>query len=218
MLGCLLMGLVNGQLCGRHRGDMVSQAETITYLAVTPFLVVNAIKNRGAVRMFAIGAGVMAVVKGSQGDIGWVLGKGSPFGSTVLTYLEPTANWLMLLFLLTLLVAVIHRVPTARWTKWGSLFVLAAFVLSFRRSFWIGGALGFILVLMFATGRRGGRVLLPGGRRVRARRRRRLCARRLRRLVEPDRRARQSRCRRPRSSSTRRTATGSRSGATSSRT
>jgi hypothetical protein len=161
LLGAELLGIVNGKLSGAGRGAMISQIETITMLALMPFLVVNALNGRGAVRNFALAGGVLAVIKGFQGTVGWVLGKGMSFGGTTLTYIEPTANWVMLLLLLTLAVAVIHRVPTSSWMRWGSALALAALVLSFRRSFWIGAILGFILVLLFATGRRGGRVLLP---------------------------------------------------------
>jgi hypothetical protein len=161
LLGCAVLGLVNGKLSGAGRGPLIGQFETITSLGLMPFLVVNALNGRGAVRNFAVAGAVLAVFKGVEGTIGWVLGKGMSFGGTTLTYLEPTANWLMLLLLLTLAVAVIHRVPTATWVRWGAVFALAALVLSFRRSFWIGAALGFFLILMLATGRRGGRVLLP---------------------------------------------------------
>jgi hypothetical protein len=162
LIGCEVLGLVNGHWSGAGRGPLVSQAETITELSVMPFLVVNALNGRGAVRNFALAGAVLAIVKGLLGTAGWVAGKGMSFGSTTLTYLEPTANWLMLLFLLTLAVAVIHRVPTHRLFRWGALFAFAALILSFRRSFWIAAGLGLVLVLIFATGRRGGRVLLPG--------------------------------------------------------
>jgi hypothetical protein len=161
LAGAEVLGLVNGHWSGAGRGPWVSQAETITELVLMPFVVVNALRSRLAVRNFAVVAAVLAVLKGFLGTVGWMLGQGMSFGSTTLTYLEPTANWLMLLLLLTVAVAVIHRVPTERWVRWGSLLALAALVLSFRRSFWIGAGLGFVLVLMFATGRRGGRVLLP---------------------------------------------------------
>jgi O-Antigen ligase len=162
LLGALLLGVVNGKLSGAGRGAMISQIETVTMLALMPFVVVNALNGRGAVRNFALAGAVFAVIKGLEGTVGWAMGQGMSFGSTTLTYIEPTANWLMLLLLLTLAVAVIHRVPTSAWLRWGSLFALAALVLSFRRSFWIGAILGFILILLLATGRRGGRVLLPG--------------------------------------------------------
>ena len=139
----------------------MSQAETITELVVTPFLVVNAITTRSAVRNFALAAAVLAILKGFVGTVGWLMGQGMSFEGTTLTYLEPTANWLMMVLLLTLAVTTIHRVPTDRWIRWGSAFAFAALLLSFRRSFWIGAALGFVLILLFATGRRGGRVLLP---------------------------------------------------------
>jgi O-antigen ligase/polysaccharide polymerase Wzy-like membrane protein len=162
LLGAALIGIINGKLSGAGRGAMISQIETLLMLGITPFVVVNALRTRTAVRNFAlIGAG-LAVFKGFEGTVGWAMGQGMSFGSTTLTYIEPTANWLMLLLLLTIAVAVIHRVPTSAWVRWGSLFAFAALVLSFRRSFWIGAILGFILILLFATGRRGGRVLLPG--------------------------------------------------------
>jgi O-Antigen ligase len=161
LFGTEVLGLVNGHWSGASRGPLVSQAETITELVLMPFLVVNALNGRGAVRNFAVAGAILAIWKGFIGTVGWVMGQGMSFGGTTLTYLEPTANWLMLLLLLTLAVATIHRVPTDRWVRWGSAFAFAALLLSFRRSFWIGAALGFVLVLIFATGRRGGRVLLP---------------------------------------------------------
>lgn len=161
LFGAEILGLVNGHFSGAGRGPFVSQAETITELVLTPFLVVNAITTREAVRNFALAAAILAIFKGFIGTVGWLMGQGMSFGGTTLTYLEPTANWLMMLLLLTLAVTTIHRVPTDRWIRWGSAFAFAALLLSFRRSFWIGAALGFVLVLLFATGRRGGRVLLP---------------------------------------------------------
>jgi O-Antigen ligase len=162
LLGTTFLGVVNGKLSGAGLGAMVGQIETLTMLALIPFLVVNAFHTPSAVRNFAIAGAALAVFKGFEGTVGWLLGQGMSFGDTTLTYIEPTANWVMLLLLLTVAVAVIHRVPTSAWVRWGSLFAFAALILSFRRSFWIGAILGFILVLLFATGRRGGRVLLPG--------------------------------------------------------
>jgi O-Antigen ligase len=162
LLGATMLGIVNGKLSGASRGAMISQIETLLMLGVMPFVVVNALHTRTAVRNFALVGAGLAIFKGFEGTIGWLMGQGMSFGSTTLTYIEPTANWLMLLLLLTIAVAVIHRVPTSIWVRWGALFALAALVLSFRRSFWIGAILGFLLILLFATGRRGGRVLLPG--------------------------------------------------------
>jgi O-Antigen ligase len=161
LLGCAVLGYVNGHFSGASRGAAFSQIQTVIYLGVMPFLVVTILRTRGAVRNFALAAAVLAIFKGFEGTAGYVMGKGMAFGDTTLTYLEPTANWLMLLFMLTLAVALIHRVPTARWARWATPVVLAAFLLSFRRSFWLGAILGLALVLIFATGRRGGRVLLP---------------------------------------------------------
>jgi len=162
LLGALLIGVVNGKESGAGRGAMISQIETLLMLGVMPFVVVNALRTRTAVRNFALVAAGLAVFKGFEGTIGWLMGQGMSFGNTTLTYIEPTANWLMLLLLLTIAVAVIHRVPTSAWVRWGSLFAFAALILSFRRSFWIGAILGFVLILLLATGRRGGRVVLPG--------------------------------------------------------
>lgn len=162
LLVCALMGAVNGRLSGAATSDLIYQLEPLAFLTLMPWVVVNVLKSRTAVRNFAVAAGVLAVIKGAEGLMNLAAGGGGgALGSSAITYLEPTANWLGLLFLLTLLVALIHRVPTATWARLGSILALAALVLSFRRSFWIGGTLGFVLVLLLATGRRGGRVLLP---------------------------------------------------------
>ena len=46
LFGAEILGLVNGHFSGAGRGPLVSQAETITELVLTPFLVVNAITTR----------------------------------------------------------------------------------------------------------------------------------------------------------------------------
>jgi hypothetical protein len=162
LLACALMGAVNGRLSGAATSDLIYQLEPLIFLTLMPWVVVNVLRTRSSVRNFAVAAGVLAIIKGAEGLMSLASGGGGgALGESSITYLEPTANWLSLLFLLTLLVALIHRVPTASWARWGSILAFAALVLSFRRSFWIGGTLGIVLVLLLATGRRGGRVLLP---------------------------------------------------------
>lgn len=156
-------GAATGWFNNAYLGDMQSALTTAAYFLITPFLVVNVMHGRERVRQMAAAALVLAVMKGLVGCLGWVLGIGREVEDGVLTYYEPTANFLMLIFLLALVAVPIIKAPLPWWAKVAAPFVLAAFVLSFRRSFWIGGGLGLVILLLFAfvAETRRSRVLIP---------------------------------------------------------
>lgn len=160
-------GAVNGRFLGGSASEVLWIARPIGYMMLVSFLVVNLLGDRRRVLLFAVGAGALAVVKGAAGTVAWVLGAGRPLeeggalGGTVLTYYEPTANFVMLLFLLGAVAALLTRVPLPLWIKLSSPVVLAAFVLSFRRNFWIAGLLGIVLLVMLTSGIRGRRLVFP---------------------------------------------------------
>jgi O-antigen ligase len=170
-LALLGLAFVAGTVSGRFLDGRVSEAlwlaRPVGYMMLVSLLVVNLLGDRRRVLLFAAGAGVLAVVKGLAGTAAWALGVGRPLeevgalGGTVLTYYEPTANFVMLLFVLAAVGAVLMRVPLPLWIKVSSPFVLAAFVLSFRRSFWIAAVLGIVLVMMLTSGIRGRRLVFP---------------------------------------------------------
>jgi O-antigen ligase len=82
-------------------------------------------------------------------------------GKATLTYYEPTANWVMMIALLSIVAMVARKVKVPLWMLAGSPVLLASLVLSYRRSFWIAAVLGLLVVVMLGLtpGRR--RMLIP---------------------------------------------------------
>ncbi len=76
-------------------------------------------------------------------------------GQDPVTFYEPTMNFLMVVYLLTLLGAAIRQVSLPRWIWLSSPILFLALLLSFRRSFWVALLLGLVLVGLAAAGRRG---------------------------------------------------------------
>jgi O-antigen ligase len=160
-------GTVNGHFQQGDFSEVLWVIRPIGYMVLVSFLVVNLLGDRRKVWLFAAGAALLAVFKGIEGMVFWVIGTGRPleeggaFAGTVLTYYEPTANFLMLLFLLAGAGALMMRVPLPLWIKLTSPVVLAALVLAFRRNFWIALCLGFVLTIMLTSGIRGRRLVFP---------------------------------------------------------
>lgn len=157
----LCVGVVTGYLDGGSREDIVTTVRLFTYLLVLPFLVVNTIQDRRSVRWVIVGGALLAVYKGFEGTIAWLAGAGRTLGDTNITFYQPAANWVLLLFMLALAAAALLRVQIPRFLWLASPVVLAAFTLSFRRSFWIAAILGLVLVVMLAGDFRGRRRLVP---------------------------------------------------------
>lgn len=167
----VLMGLavVGGTAVGLASSDNVpsnvtSSVETLVYLVVLPFVVMNILHGSRQVRLMAGAAAGLAAFKGVEGCLGLLAGGGRGVGDSALTFYEPTANWLAVVFLLTVLAAVLLRVPLAWWVKVAVPLSAAALLFSYRRSFWIAAVLGLVLVLvlvLFAGGHRPRRFFLP---------------------------------------------------------
>ena len=106
----------------------------------------------------------LAIVKAVLGLIEVAGHRGAAIeGSSTLTYYEPAANWLIMVALLAVFAMVLARARPPLWMLLGSPLLIACLVLSYRRSFWIGAALGLLLVLMLGTSPAGRRLLLPAG-------------------------------------------------------
>jgi len=135
----------------------------LTSLAVLPFLVVNIVTTRQDLDAAIKVAFALVVFKTATGAIGYVLGVGRVVEGTVLTYYSPSANLLLLGFLLALLAARMSRVkiPAVVWCV--APFALAVLILSFRRNFWIALVVGVVVVVLVATGRNGRALLIPAG-------------------------------------------------------
>ncbi len=157
-LGVLALGLVAGAVTGHDAGvgvkTIVDAGRSAALLIVMPFIVVQVIHGRAAVRR-ALGVGAaLATFKGIAGVIALVLGLTSvAVGSHPITYYDAPANALMLAFLLVVAAAAVMRVPLPRWVWVGTPFVTAALLLSYRRSFWIATVLGLLFVVLLGSGR-----------------------------------------------------------------
>jgi hypothetical protein len=123
--------------------------------------VVNSIRDTTDLRR-AIGLlGILTVIKAALGVAG-VLGHiGAPAGSATISYLEPTANWLAMTFILVVIGSVAARLPGDRIARWALPLVALALALSLRRSFWIGTAAALPFVLVVTTSRLARRLFLP---------------------------------------------------------
>jgi O-antigen ligase len=167
LLVLLALGLTSGILVGREAGVGVGtsllQVHAFVYLAVAPLIAANLVITDRDVKLILAGVVALAALKAVIGLFLVASGRGvSVTESSVLTYYEPTANWVMTVGLLAILAAALRRVPLAWWVWASAPLMLASLLLSYRRSFWIADVLGIALVLLLGLSNNGRRVVLPG--------------------------------------------------------
>ncbi|HUN77929.1 MAG TPA: O-antigen ligase family protein [Solirubrobacteraceae bacterium] len=158
----MVAGAVTGYDAGAKLRFAIASEHVLLYLLLLPIAVANLAIDRPTVLRLLGGATALAIVKAVLGLVEVAGHYGSPIeGATTLTYLEPTANWLIMVALLGILAAVLARARPPLWTLLSSPLLIACLVFSYRRSFWIGAALGLLLVLLLGTSTSGRRLLLP---------------------------------------------------------
>jgi O-antigen ligase/polysaccharide polymerase Wzy-like membrane protein len=156
-------GAVTGHYSGVGNEELIFAARQLAWLVVVPFLVVNAVETERHVRgALAFGA-ALALVKGVVGLVGVASGVGVVVDGSTITYYEPTANWLLLLGILTVVAAFMLRARPPGWVLVSLPLLVLALTLSFRRSFWIGGALGILLVVLLGARTPGRRIAVIAG-------------------------------------------------------
>jgi O-antigen ligase len=163
----LAAAVLTGVIVG-HYSQMVSVGElfhrslTSSYVILIPLLAVNAVRSTRALKVFlAIGAG-LATFKGISGIYTAFSGIGSAVESETISYLNPVPNLIMLIFVLGVVAALIRRVKVPGWMLAGAPIAFLALVVSYRRSFWIAGALTLVVVIIIASRRRGRAVFAIG--------------------------------------------------------
>jgi O-antigen ligase len=164
-LTLVLLGLAGGAYVGRAGGvgltDAILFAHVFLYLVIVPLVAVNLrIGERDVLRVLNVVV-VLAIAKALLGLLIVALGRGSPIDGSVLTYYAPTANWIMTVAMLGILAAMIGGVRVPWWMVLGALLMLAALVLSYRRSFWIGDALAIAMVVLLGLSSLGRLLLFP---------------------------------------------------------
>ncbi|HWI70319.1 MAG TPA: O-antigen ligase family protein [Baekduia sp.] len=165
-LGLMALGLISGILVGREAGvgvgDSLLQVHTFAYLAIAPLVAANLVVTARDVKRVLAGAVVLGAIKALIGLFLVVSGRGvTVYDASVLTYYEPTANWIMTVAVLAIVAAALARVRLPWWALTAAPLMLASLLLSYRRSFWIADLLGLALVVLLGTSNNGRRVLLP---------------------------------------------------------
>jgi len=165
-LGTLVLGMAVGIVVGHANGVGIGKAihseNVLMYLLFLPIATANLDLKREQVARVLPGVIALAVLKAILGLVEVAGHFGVPIeGHSTLTYYEPTANWLVMIALLTIFAAVVSGVRPSPWMLLGSPLLIASLVLSYRRSFWIGAVLGLLLVIMFGLSPAGRRLLVP---------------------------------------------------------
>jgi O-antigen ligase len=144
-------GAVTGAFAGVGGKDLLFAARHLAWLPIMPLIVVNVIETERQLRgALAFGVG-LALVKAVLGVVGVAAGVGLVVDGATITYYEPSANWLVLLAILGVVTALQLRVRLPVWVLAGTPFFVLSLALSFRRSFWIGAALGLLLVVLLGS-------------------------------------------------------------------
>jgi O-antigen ligase len=155
-------GAATGAFSGVSAKDLLFAGRQLTWLAIVPLLVVNVVETRRQLRGALAFAAGLAVVKAAVGVTGVVAGVGIVVEGATITYYEPTANWLVLLTILGVVAALLMRARPPGWVVAAMPLLIASLTLSFRRSFWIGGVLAILLVLLLAWRPSGRRIVVVG--------------------------------------------------------
>jgi O-antigen ligase len=156
-------GAVTGHFEGVSNHDLIFAGRQLAWLVIVPLLVVNVLDTQRQARgALAFGA-ALALAKAVAGVAGVVAGVGIVVEGATITYFEPTANWLVLLAILGVVAALMLRARLPLWVSATSPILVVSLALSFRRSFWIGGALGILLVILLSSRSPGRRIALITG-------------------------------------------------------
>jgi O-antigen ligase len=167
-LATLALAMAAGAFVGHASGTSlrfsIFSEHVLFYLLLMPVTIANLELDEGQIARLFAGGMALAIVKAVLGLVEISEHLGKPIeGSTTLTYYEPTANWLIMIALLTILAAVVTRVKIPAWVLLGSPLLIACLLLSYRRSFWIASVLGVLLILLLGTTPTGRRLLVPAG-------------------------------------------------------
>ncbi|HEY0515819.1 MAG TPA: O-antigen ligase family protein [Solirubrobacteraceae bacterium] len=155
-------GLVTGHSVGISVSKELHNENLLDYMIFLPLAVANLDPTGREIDLLLKLVFALAIFKAVVGLADILSGYAPAIErSGALTYYEPTANWLMLLALLGVFGALIGRLRPPLWALLGSPLILAALLLSYRRSFWIAAVLGLLLVLVLALGPVGRRMLIP---------------------------------------------------------
>jgi hypothetical protein len=164
LLLAMIAGVVVGHAAGATLRFAITSEHVLVYLLLLPIAVANLDLDRAQVTRLLGAVLALAAVKAMLGLVEVGAHLGSPIeGSGTLTYYEPTANWVIMVAMLSVFALVVARTKAPRWVLLAAPLLLACLLLSYRRSFWIGAVLGLMLVLLLGLSPTGRRLLVPAG-------------------------------------------------------
>jgi hypothetical protein len=159
LTGAVVAGVMTGFVNGSGPSAMISPLRQLVYLGAIPLVVVTLVRTEADVRLLAKGAVVLALLKAAAGTAASILGEGPSLsgfapGSLSLSYYESGTPFFLLFFLMALAAAALTGLRLPTWARVGAGLSLSALLLSFRRSFWLGGIAGFVVLIVATSGKR----------------------------------------------------------------
>lgn len=130
LAAAIVAGVVVGWANGGDGYAIGLAVRTLAYVLVVPLVAVHVLRTHSSLLVFAGGAVLAGVYKGLEGTIAWLAGAGHPFGDGTLTYFPPTANLVLLVFLLGLAAAVGEHVRLPWWLWAAAPFAVVALFFS----------------------------------------------------------------------------------------
>jgi len=143
-------------------GELFHRAMNVGYIVLVPLLAVNVLRDRRALVAAAGLAAGLAAFKGLSGIYAALSGLGVTVETETISYLNPVPNLVMLTLFLGVVAALARRVRLPGWMLAAAPIALLALVVSYRRSFWIAGALTIVVVIIVASRHRGRAILAVG--------------------------------------------------------
>ena len=158
----VVIGIVNGLMSLQDTTPLGGELRNLIVLLLMPFVVVNIVRDRRALHLVLRIAAALVAVKALVGLAAATSGGGTAdvYGQS-LTYYEPTGNWLMIAFLLTMVGALLTRTRVSRWLLPLVPLAFTTLLLSYRRGWWIGTVVGLVVIVVIGLGPVGRRLLVP---------------------------------------------------------
>lgn len=158
----MVVGAVIGHAAGASVRFAIVSEYVLIYLLLVPIAVANLNLDRDKITRLLAVVMMLAIVKAVLGLIE-VFGHLGPAieGIATLSYYEPAPNWVIMIAVIFIFASVVTRAELPRWIWLSSPLLIACLIFSYRRSFWIGTALGVLLVLLLGISPAGRRLLVP---------------------------------------------------------
>lgn len=145
-------------------GDLFHRTMYLVYVIAVPLLAVNVMRTTRSLRLFAGVAAALAALKGPIGLYAQAIGgANNEVENETATYLSPVPNLMMLTLILGTIAGLVRKVKLPVWVYVGAPLAALALTLSYRRSFWIAAIFTIVLVIIFASRRRGRAVFAIAG-------------------------------------------------------